>query len=300
MSDDELKKGIDKAMQPSGTAYGTFTNVSKQTYTWENIKATIEEMKKSQAKFAEECAKFSMDAVTTHILSSFNLPFHVLYGASRYEMDEQEWMTSTDAVRMYNYIKPYMTNIHRAYFENACIDLFPDFMKMNWPGQIEAAHILRDIFGNPFWPNSAVIDPTIFEWQNGTIRGVARKIAGVCAECKGRGWHDWSNKRDWARRCESCKGTGYSSKPEWRDLPDLADALEYAGYTDKRILDHFRGTELCLWCLGLKSRIRVYGQGEHGQNEQESCDHCDGTGYKKTLHVRGCWALELFLGGFNA
>ncbi len=65
------------------------------------------------------------------------------------------------------------------------------------------AHILRDIFGNPFRP--AVLDPAWLRWRDGFIPQVAQSI--------------YDERR-------------------FADLPILGDALEDAGCTNIDILDH--------------------------------------------------------------
>jgi hypothetical protein len=65
--------------------------------------------------------------------------------------------------------------------------------------------LLRDIFGNPFRP--AVIDPSVFRWNNGTVVKIAHGI--------------------------------YNDRA-FDHLPVLADALAEAGSTDSEILGHCR------------------------------------------------------------
>ncbi len=67
------------------------------------------------------------------------------------------------------------------------------------------ARIMRDIFGNPFRPNTP--DPCWFAWNGGTVADLARAI--------------------------------YADRAFDR-LPILADAVEDAGCTDRTILDHCR------------------------------------------------------------
>jgi hypothetical protein len=70
-------------------------------------------------------------------------------------------------------------------------------------------HLLRDIFGNPFYP--ARLDPSWLLWNAGAVRKMARVI--------------------------------YTNRAFY-DLPILGDALEEAGCTDSEILSHCRGLGL--------------------------------------------------------
>jgi hypothetical protein len=70
----------------------------------------------------------------------------------------------------------------------------------------EQAHLLRDIFGNPFRP--AVIDPAWLQWNDAAIPRLAQAI--------------YDDRR-------------------FDNLPILADALEEAGCTSGVILEHCRG-----------------------------------------------------------
>ena len=69
------------------------------------------------------------------------------------------------------------------------------------------AHLLHDLFGNPFRP-ATVPEPSVLAWGG----GAARRLAGAVYQ---------------ARR--------------FGDLPVLADMLEEAGCTDADILGHLRG-----------------------------------------------------------
>ena len=69
------------------------------------------------------------------------------------------------------------------------------------------ARLLRDVFGNPFWPMPSV-DPAWLAGSDGAAAGLARAL--------------------------------YEERAFDR-LPILADALEEAGCTDREILDHCRG-----------------------------------------------------------
>jgi hypothetical protein len=68
------------------------------------------------------------------------------------------------------------------------------------------AHLLRDIFGNPFRP--VTVDPSWLGWKDGTVVQLARSI--------------YDDRR-------------------FGDLPILADALEESGCSDPDILGHCRG-----------------------------------------------------------
>jgi hypothetical protein len=67
------------------------------------------------------------------------------------------------------------------------------------------AHLLRDIFGNPFRP--VTVDPSWLTWKDGTVLHLSRSI--------------YEDRR-------------------FGDLPVLADALEEAGCSDPDILGHCR------------------------------------------------------------
>lgn len=71
----------------------------------------------------------------------------------------------------------------------------------------EHAHLLRDVFGNPFRP-PAPLPAALLAWNGGTIPKLARSI--------------YEDRR-------------------FDDLPVLADALEEAGCTDADLLGHCRG-----------------------------------------------------------
>jgi hypothetical protein len=67
------------------------------------------------------------------------------------------------------------------------------------------AHLVRDIFGNPFRP--VTVDPSWVQWKDGTVVQLARSI--------------YDDRR-------------------FTDLPILADGLEDSGCTDRDILGHCR------------------------------------------------------------
>ena len=140
------------------------------------------------------------------------------------------------------------------------------------------ASILRDIFGNPFRPvtcgwrtvkaasdmsaaalESGASEESVWfgDWQiTRTVLDLAEVAYGI-GQCH-------CKKR--GILCAACGGSGQVAfNPAV--LPMLADALEDAGCTDQDILCHLRS---------------------------DRCDDCPVP--PTSLHVRGCWAVDLVLG----
>lgn len=82
------------------------------------------------------------------------------------------------------------------------------FFSYGRQGYAMQAHLLRDIFGNPFRPVS--VEPSWLTWHDAPVRKLAQAI--------------YDERR-------------------FKDLPVLADALEDAGCGDAAILEHCRGPE---------------------------------------------------------
>lgn len=121
----------------------------------------------------------------------------------------------------------------------------------DWPERAtEQAHLLREIFGNPWRPVTVALDG--------------------CLVCGGEGWHG-SLENKWDRvQCFSCGGKGKWSRfltpavlriaedayhlRDWSRLTILSDELEAAGCDNADILNHLRGpvphVRGC-WCLDL-------------------------------------------------
>ena len=124
----------------------------------------------------------------------------------------------------------------------------------------------------------------LLTWRDGTIPKLAAKCyeGEECNGCNGHGGFDFPDE------CRTCYGSG-TITPTILDpfkLALLADALEECGCEDQGLLGHLRKTEeKCLNCDG---------SGEvHSHNPK--CWECKGLGSHPIQHVRGCWAVELFL-----
>ena len=134
------------------------------------------------------------------------------------------------------------------------------------------AALLSDICGNPWRP----VEPTepiarlVFRanrkrwltWNNGTIPRLAQAI--------------YDNLR-------------------WNDLPILADALCEAGADENvDLVRHLKGQERCWQCFG-GPPFEEYGPSH--DRRVKKCAACRGTGWRplRSIHVRGCWAVDLLL-----
>jgi hypothetical protein len=178
------------------------------------------------------------------------------------------------------------------------------------------ADLLRDIFGNPWRPVSLP-----------SVRCVACGGDG-CNSLPNEGILGM----EWIRiaTCGVCNGTG-SITPllSWQggSIPNLAqriyderdfseasmgvlcDAYEEAGGTDVAIIAHLRGKAMCLTCNGTGRRdVMVDGGYGNPLMKDYGWEYCynrnsGGTGVTPGFskprngltHVRGCWAIELFL-----
>jgi hypothetical protein len=188
------------------------------------------------------------------------------------------------------------------------------------------ADLLREIIGNPFrpivlregefwrsnvaipqwlWeekpPNSIEFDPTWLTWNNATVTNLIRAMMEEeCDECQIiHGEHSRYVNAGPDSHWEKCScDNGYvpRAEPQWDMMPILADALESAGCTEAEILDHLRGNEPCPHCNG--DGARFYDEDDRLQCKQR-CDDCNGTGKRPVRHVKGCWCVELLMGGMR-
>lgn len=185
------------------------------------------------------------------------------------------------------------------------------------------AEILRDIVGNPFrryafwredwghtpkdwdvaYPGMLHLDSEWLTWSNRTIPlMVDAMMFEDCERCSGHNGERYINfDNPMELFCPLCnKGRIPRAEPRWEMMPVIADALEEAGCRNQHILEHLRSErdgERCALCDGSGSQIHVYGRGEHGDCEQESCDYCEGMGRIKRRHWKGCHILEVLTHG---
>jgi hypothetical protein len=82
----------------------------------------------------------------------------------------------------------------------------PEYAARHAAYKVQGAHLLREVFGNPFRP--AILDPAWLAWNGGAVRKVSQAI--------------YDERR-------------------FAALPILADALEDAGCADTEVLTHCRG-----------------------------------------------------------
>jgi hypothetical protein len=176
------------------------------------------------------------------------------------------------------------------------------------PDRKVMASLLRCVRGNPYRPrrhlanfaepptgrrvsalpygNTILVDKSLLEWRERTIEMLARDVY---------------DSRDFDR------------------LPIMADALEEAGLTDDDIFQHLRGYERCGDCLERPGLQRLYPRDQLPGSGPVygTCWNCEsrsdwyafkegfkagdppmiGSGWRKTtIHCRGCWVVDLFLG----
>ncbi len=169
------------------------------------------------------------------------------------------------------------------------------------------AHLLREIFGNPFRPVHFVPGHYYYDALTPAALDLARCAYGeMCPECSGSGAvENDTGGNVGTKHCRTCHGTGYTA-PDWGILPVLADMLEENGCDSEDLLLHLRGAERCPECLGKAHFPKsVFGPDPQISSTAYSssvvmvaCKDCHGTGHipLRGPHVRGCWALELILG----
>jgi hypothetical protein len=214
-------------------------------------------------------------------------------------MTENEWLTSTYLAAMWKVVAPTATEMQAKHFVESCRAIFTPhrtwLSTRSWKLSAERwatdkevygqgdvclpyrAELLREIFGNPFYFYYTKADryDQLMVWDNGAIPRMTQAIYGesvTCPNCLGCGGPE---------RCDFCNQTGrIMTAFNPTAMPLLADILEEAGVSETAILDHLRGREKC-WCV--KSEILI-----------DWCSQCK-CGIRPANHVRGCWALELFI-----
>lgn len=120
----------------------------------------------------------------------------------------------------------------------------------NNPSQSEMAHLLRDIFGNPWRPITIQL-----HWLTPTVKALAQaaydlRLGSVCPTCHTWGIdtvHDERTGRTDHVTCPTCHGYGYLDDGNitrgWLNpvrLAVLSDALMEAGCDCEEILSHLR------------------------------------------------------------
>ena len=147
------------------------------------------------------------------------------------------------------------------------------------------------------------LDHRILAWSDRTIPNLAQAIiddAGEreCRECDGTGIQVCPPQHDsgeMQRYCIACQGTGKLPGTGILDpgrLAILADAVEEAGCHEEELLRHLRGWIRCAWA----SDDPAIDHG--GKDWKEMACRCHGTGWlrSESVHVVGCWAIELLRG----
>jgi hypothetical protein len=237
-------------------------------------------------------------------------------------MTEQQWQQSADPAAMWQVVAPTATERQCKHFVEACRTSLND--QYHWvgvrnykdaasdwcnrpaylpqlPKDFPLSDLLREIFGNP-WRRYASEDGILYldallnqdigkylrsgighidewlRWENSAIPRMAQAISGeiiTCPNCLGCGGPE---------RCDFCNQTGrIMTAFDPAVMPLIADMLEEAGCLETSILDHLRGRER--WdCASMC-----------GHRHNDNCSLANGTGFKPANHVRGCWALELFI-----
>jgi hypothetical protein len=130
----------------------------------------------------------------------------------------------------------------------------------------------------------------------------------VCARCKGeKRVPAYSGMyRLGSDPCEDCCGTGRLEDGllDCHRLAVLADALEEAGCAEESLLRHLRGDQWCRDCQGT-GRLKYNTTTDNDPTcwFEHTCHFCEGCGWAasvycpvRSVHVRGCWALDLLLG----
>lgn len=133
-----------------------------------------------------------------------------------------------------------------------------------------AAHLLRDIVGNPFQPLPE-------------LRRVVRAAAHMSARALESGASEelvWQSP--WLTPAVLALARGIYEECRFEDMPILADALEEAGCDHEDILQHCRGQEMRF----IRRNLDYANDYEFGPV----------WGPMRGPHVRGCWVLDLLLG----
>jgi len=167
-----------------------------------------------------------------------------------------------------------------------------------YPSPAAQAHLLREIFGNP-WRTVRLEVATVYGldgkpridfylWRTPAALDLARAAyeerGRTCWSCQGYGTNLGSGPDRGNPSCDTCHGTGIlgDGTLDPARLAVLADALEEAGCPDGDLLRHLRGQE---W-------RREWVEGDPGLQPHGQ----EGWRPLRTGHVRGCWALDLILG----
>jgi len=223
-------------------------------------------------------------------------------------MNEKEWLTTTDARQMHDYIGKRLASrsLHLTDAAWDTVGIIPGVRGM------PTCEIMRDVIGNPFRPIRPMdIRPSWLTWRDGTVKKIAESIIDIktCSRCCGTRLEDPQNAQWYADfPCKECDGRGLAKwKADINDMAILADALEEAGCNESAILDHLRGTEKCPCKMGMRtSKIAIQTSPPTPCREMDEvycvidfrvvCSICRGTGFRPVAHFRECWVLQLILG----
>ena len=247
-------------------------------------------------------------------------------------MTESEWMVSTDPAAMLRHLRqedvetggvygrgwrwvdretPLISDRQLRAFEDACFAMFGlnlDDVATQEKPVASAAHLLRDIVGNPFrdlrldrcetpWCGGGPCDGSpLANWFTPLVRQLAEaaytETGRVCEQCVS-GWTAYGQSSMAA--CENCHGTGRldTGTLDPDRLLILADALFEAGCPEgSEIVMHLRGNELCPTCIG--SGWFYDDSRSAREGAKIDCPDCEsGWVLLRGPHIKGCWAVSL-------
>ncbi len=210
-------------------------------------------------------------------------------------MTEQEWLVSADPAAMLLCIQGLELALdmpHKYYHmrkslaSDRKLRLFDESKWFNglWRTDRDQADLLRDIFGNPFrpqyaWDNGRLWEPKRYEKTPSNYSAVWPEVRWLTPDVLGlaRAAYEECDQSIW---------------------PVLADCLEESGCKDAVILNHCRGLDPCPQCGGT---LEVTCKPKPELMAECSCTMpgtTDTPGWfpMKGKHVRGCWAIDCFLG----
>lgn len=165
------------------------------------------------------------------------------------------------------------------------------------PGLQES--ILRDVIGNPFRPSH-------LRWIGDGLFRITKRVEGVREE-KGIPLSflteeveqvGWVTEQSISLANTAVNNSGSNGRLDREILLALADSLEESGCDYEEMLMHLRGKKICRHCMLPDPDSAQYGGGRYW------CPGCDGTnsasqGWMDSgdPHVKGCWVVDLILGG---